>query len=99
MYASLGDIPRHARLKEGMTVETSGFSAVFPAGLFVGKVTKVENSEDGLSYKLQVNLSTDFARIEGRVCAYDAQSGGDRQFAAKDRIRKIRPMYDAEFFQ
>ena len=37
--------------------------------------------------------------VKGRVCAYDAQSGGDRQFAAKDRIRKIRPMYDAEFFQ
>ena len=67
LYASLGDIPRHARLKEGMTVETSGFSAVFPAGLFVGKVTKVENSEDGLSYKLQVNLSTDFARLRD-VC-------------------------------
>ena len=64
LYASLGDIPRHARLKEGMTVETSGFSAVFPAGLFVGKVT---NSEDGLSYKLQVNLSTDFARLRD-VC-------------------------------
>ena len=64
LYASLGDIPRHARLKEGMTVETSGFSAVFPAGLFVGKV---ENSEDGLSYKLQVNLSTDFARLRD-VC-------------------------------
>ena len=67
LYASLGDIPRHARLKEGMTVETSGFSAVFPAGLFVGKVTKVENSEDGLSYKLQVNLSTDFAQLRD-VC-------------------------------
>lgn len=30
-------------------------------------VTKVENSEDGLSYKLQVNLSTDFARLRD-VC-------------------------------
>ena len=99
LYASLGDIPRHARLKEGMTVETSGFSAVFPAGLFVGKVTKVENSEDGLSYKLQVNFEYGLCPVKGRVCAYDAQSGGDRQFAAKDRIRKIRPMYDAEFFQ
>ena len=67
LYASLGDIPRHARLKEGMTVETSGFSAVFPAGLFVGRVAKVENSEDGLSYDLRVNLGTDFARLRD-VC-------------------------------
>ena len=67
LYASLGDIPRHARLKEGMAVETSGFSAVFPAGLFVGKVKQIRNSEDGLSYELQVNLSTDFARLR-EVC-------------------------------
>ena len=67
LYASLGDIPRHARLKEGMAVETSGFSAVFPAGLFVGKVKQIRNSEDGLSYELQVNLSTEFARLR-EVC-------------------------------
>ncbi|MCD8317679.1 MAG: rod shape-determining protein MreC [Paraprevotella sp.] len=67
LHASLGDIPRHAHVKEGMTVETSGFSAVFPAGLFVGKVHKVENSDDGLSYKLDVNLGTDFSRLRD-VC-------------------------------
>ena len=48
MYATLGDIPRHARIRKGMAVETSGFSAVFPAGLFVGNVAGVENSEDGV---------------------------------------------------
>lgn len=64
---SLGDIPRHARLKVGMVVETSGFSAVFPAGLFVGRVKEIANSEDGLSYKLKVNLGTDFARLRD-VC-------------------------------
>ena len=67
LYASLVDIPRHARLKEGMTVETSGFSAVFPAGIFVGRVKEIENSEDGLSYRLKVNLGTDFARLR-EVC-------------------------------
>lgn len=71
LYASLGDIPRHARVKEGMVVETSGFSAIFPKGIFVGKVKKVENSEDGLSYKLQINLSTDFARLRD-VCVLTA---------------------------
>lgn len=67
LYVSLWDIPRHARLKEGMAVETSGFSAVFPAGLFVGRVKRIENSEDGLSYKLRVNLGIDFARLRD-VC-------------------------------
>ena len=63
LYAYLGEIPRHAKVKVGMSVETSGFSEVFPAGLFVGKVCEVHNSEDGLSYTLKVNLSTDFSRL------------------------------------
>lgn len=67
LFASLDDIPRHARFKVGDIVETSGFSAVFPPGLFIGKVDKIENSDDGLSYKLRVNLSLDFARLQD-VC-------------------------------
>lgn len=63
LYAQLEDIPRHAKLKAGMPVETSGFSAVFPPGIFVGKVSHISDSEDGLSYMLEVNLGTDFAKL------------------------------------
>ncbi len=63
LYTVLDDIPRHARFKVGDIVETSGFSNVFPPGLFIGKVEKIENSDDGLSYKLRVHLSIDFARL------------------------------------
>ena len=67
LYAVLDDIPRHARFKVGDTVETSGFSSVFPAGIFVGKVDAIEDSDDGLSYKLRVHLSTNFSRLQN-VC-------------------------------
>lgn len=70
LCVTLDDIPRHARIKVGMVVETSGFSAVFPAGIYVGNVVGVGDSEDGLSYKLQVNLGTDFARLRD-VCVVD----------------------------
>lgn len=63
LRAFIDDIPRHARIKKGEWVETSGFSSVFPAGIFIGKVKRVLNSEDGLSYKLEIGLSTDFARL------------------------------------
>lgn len=62
-HAYLDEIPRYAKVKPGMTIETSGYSAVFPPGLFVGRVTKVENSSDGQSYRLSVNLGTDFASL------------------------------------
>ena len=64
LYAVLDDIPRHARFNVGDMVETSGFSSVFPAGMFVGKVSAIENSDDGLSYKLIVHLGTDFGRLQ-----------------------------------
>lgn len=64
LYAVLDDIPRHARFKVGDSVETSGFSSVFPAGIFVGKISAIENSSDGLSYRLKVHLSTDFSRLQ-----------------------------------
>ena len=64
LFAILDDIPRHARFKVGDIVETSGFSAVFPRGIFVGKVEKIENSDDGLSFKLRVHLGTDFSRLQ-----------------------------------
>jgi rod shape-determining protein MreC len=67
LQAYMDDIPRHARCKIGDEVETSGFSSVFPAGIFVGKVIQINNSKDGLSYRLEVQLSTDLAKIRD-VC-------------------------------
>lgn len=64
LFAQLDDIPRHARFKIGDIVETSGYSAVFPAGLFVGKVEAIGNSDDGQSYKLRVHLATDFTTLQ-----------------------------------
>ena len=66
--ACLTDIPRYAgKMKRGATVETSGYSAVFPPGLPVGKVVGVRNSADGQSFTADVLLGTDFARIRDVV--------------------------------
>lgn len=61
--AYMEDVPHHAKFKPGQVVETSGHSNVFPAGLFVGKIVQELQSEDGLSYRLQIRLSTDFSRL------------------------------------
>lgn len=73
LRAFIDDIPHHAKIKKGEWVETSGFSSVFPAGIFVGKVKRVLNSDDGLSYQLEIGLSTDFARLRD-VAVIDWQS-------------------------
>lgn len=62
-HAYLDDIPRYAKVKEGACIETSGYSAMFPPGLFVGRVCRVGNAPDGQSFRLDVLLGTDFAGI------------------------------------
>ena len=63
LCASLDDVPRHANFKVGDAVETSGFSNVFPPGIFVGRIIQIRDSRDGLSYQLTVQLSSDLANI------------------------------------
>lgn len=69
-YAYVDNIPRHAHFRLYEKVETSGYSSVFPPGLLVGKILHVYNSPDGLSYRLMVELSTDFGRLRN-VCIID----------------------------
>lgn len=63
LCATLDDVPRHANLKLGDAVETSGFSNIFPPGVFVGRIIQIRDSRDGLSFQLTVQLSSDLANI------------------------------------
>ena len=85
--AYVEDVPRHARFKLGDYVVTSGYSAVFPPGVRVGKILHVFNSADGLSYRVQVRLSTDFARLRD-VCVID-------DAAMKERLEIMRAAQDS----
>ena len=75
--AYVDDVPRHARFKLGMDVVTSGSSSIFPPGVLVGKILHVFNSPNGLSYRLQIKLSTDFGKLRD-VCVID-NAGMDEQ--------------------
>lgn len=61
--AYVDDIPRYAKVEKGQVVETSGFSAVFPPGIFVGRVRERRNSTDGQSYRIDITLGTNFANL------------------------------------
>ena len=86
--AYLEEVPRHAHFKLGDYVVTSGYSAVFPPGVRVGRILHVFNSADGLSYRVQLRLSTDFARLRD-VCVIDDTAMQERleiMRAAEDSI-------------
>lgn len=81
--AYLEDVPRHARFKRGDWVETSGYSAIFPQGVLVGKIGTIYNSSDGLSFRLKVRLSTDFA------CLRDVCVISDKSIAERIRLQNM----------
>lgn len=84
--AYVEDIPRHARFKRGDWVETNGYSSIFPPGVLVGQIKQVFNSRDGLSYRLQVRLSTDFGNLRDVVVINDK--------TIMERVRLMRAAKD-----
>ena len=85
--AYLEEVPRHAHFKLGDYVVTRGYSAVFPPGVRVGRILHVFNSADGLSYRVQLRLSTDFARLRDVCVIEDA--------AMKERLEIMRAAQDS----
>lgn len=86
-YAYVDDIPRHAHFRLYDKIVTSGYSSVFPAGLLVGKILHVYNSPDGLSYRLKIQLSTDFGNLRN-VCVIDDET-------IRERLNVLRAAEDS----
>ena len=62
-YAVLGEIPQHVSVNIGDTIETTGYSAIFPEGVLVGTVSDFEKM-GGDFYKIKVLLATEFRKLQ-----------------------------------
>ncbi|NCU16929.1 rod shape-determining protein MreC [Pallidibacillus pasinlerensis] len=60
----VNEIPAEMKIEEGMNVITSGFSGIFPEGLFIGTVEKVEPSQYGLTQTAYVKPAANFYNIK-----------------------------------
>lgn len=66
-YARLDELSSHSIYKKGDTVVTSGYSLVFPQGLFVGTIAEGKRQNDEVaasSSSILVKLGTDFDRLQ-----------------------------------
>lgn len=61
--AQLMDIPNHVELAEGMLVQTSGFSSMFPAGIAIGKVRSFSVKDGDNFHSIEVDLLTDMHAV------------------------------------
>lgn len=89
VVAYVEDIPRHAQFKKGDWIETSGYSNIFPAGISVGKIVDIKDSDDGLSYRLKLHLSTDFSCLRD-VCIITEQGFAERMQLHEAAVDSIK---------
>ena len=61
--ALLEELPRHTVFTAGDTVVTSGYSAIFPAGLPVGEIIDDHKQHKENFFTLRVKLFADFTRL------------------------------------
>lgn len=70
-YATLHNIPRYADISVGDTVETTGYSNLFPRGVLIGTVEGKEVIEGDHSWELTVKLTNDFFRLKNAYVLMD----------------------------
>lgn len=58
--ASMAFIPSHVELQAGDTIITSGFSRMFPEGIFIGTINDFEIRRGENFYTADINLALDF---------------------------------------
>lgn len=61
-HVILSEIPQHVVINEGDTVETTGYSAVFPEGILIGSVSDIRKSGSDF-YNITVSLAADFKKL------------------------------------
>ena len=61
---NLQDVPKHAAIVKGDTVETSGYSTIFPPGIMLGVVDSVWLEPGSNYFTIQVKSSLDLTNIQ-----------------------------------
>ena len=60
----LTSIPKHANVAEGDSIITSGFSTIFPRGIFVGTIEKINLDKGSNYFNIIVKLNNDLALVD-----------------------------------
>ncbi|MFN8336818.1 MAG: rod shape-determining protein MreC [Cyclobacteriaceae bacterium] len=62
-YVKLKFIPLHVKPQVGDTIVTSGYSGVFPEGIMVGTIARINPGSETSFHDLDVKLSQDFRKL------------------------------------
>lgn len=62
-YGTLEYVPRFVKVNKGDTIITSGYNAVFPEGMLIGKINNAELSDTDPYFDIKIDLFTDFKAL------------------------------------
>ena len=60
----LKGVPRHAKIEQGDSVRTSGYSQFFPMNLWIGEITDFRLNRGENHYHIEVEGGTDFSKLK-----------------------------------
>lgn len=81
---NLNEIPKHVSISIGDTIETTGYSAVFPEGILVGTISEFDDS-GGDFYDIKVKLSTQFRKLNNVYIVVNLEK--EEQLELENEIR------------
>lgn len=61
---TLHAIPKHAEIQIGDTIETSGYSSIFPRGELIGTIRSIDRNPGSNFYEISVRLTNDLSNLE-----------------------------------
>jgi len=63
-YLNLVDVPKHVLPVKGDTIQTSGFSQMFPEGVMIGRIEEFDIEPGSNFYDIKVRLSEDMRTVK-----------------------------------
>lgn len=63
-HGVLTDIPRTVQVHIGDSVITSGFSTIFPKGIFIGYIDRIRDPKVGNFHELRIKFGTNFSTLQ-----------------------------------
>ncbi len=64
LFGTLTDIPAHVKIAKGDTIQSSGYSYIFPAGLMIGTITDFRVEQGDHFYTIPFKFSVDFNALQ-----------------------------------
>lgn len=88
---TLYEIDKTVPVRKGDSVITTSYSALFPSGIFMGKIDHIAIEPGSPFYKLGIRLATDFSNLSGVYIVKNLYKDEQRMLEEKNEMKEDQP--------